>query len=94
MSNSIVADGYIIADARRILLVSTVDDSTILDIDTVTQPDTIDIPADDSIKPYATFFAHDDITDDGSIFSYITIFTKNRTFAEDRLYYWHDVLAF
>lgn len=63
----VVAYGDIIAYGDGGLAEQGVQDATILNVDAVADGDGIDIAAQDGAKPYAAFFAHGDISDDGGV---------------------------
>lgn len=71
-----MSDAHIVSDGGRIFFVSTVDDSIVLDVDTVADADAIYIATDHGIEPYAAMVAHAHIANNGGIGGNEYIFTK------------------
>lgn len=63
----VVSDRYIVADGDGRFAEKRMQYAAVLNIDAVTDGDGIDIAAQDGAKPYAAFFAHSDIADDGGV---------------------------
>jgi hypothetical protein len=61
------------------------DNGTILHIDPMAYSNGIYVPANHCLKPNAAIVAHDDISDNGCIFSQIDILPKNRRISVYRL---------
>jgi hypothetical protein len=63
VNNCLMTDGNRITDLDNRFLIQGVQDSTILDIDSVPDPDAIHISPENRIKPYTAVVAQNDISD-------------------------------
>jgi hypothetical protein len=69
MHDSPVTDTHIVTNGGCGLIPCTMNNGTILHIDPMTYPNGIYVPANHCLKPNAAIIAHDDISDNGCIFS-------------------------
>ena len=67
MDCHIMADGDIVANMDCGLLVESMEDSAILDVDMIANADGVDIATEDSAEPDAAAFADNGIADDGGV---------------------------
>lgn len=65
----VVSDGDIVADFDCGFLIECVEYGSVLDVDSVADAYGVDIASDDGVEPYAAFFSHHDVADDGGVFS-------------------------
>ncbi len=86
MDYSSMADAYIVSNHGWSLLVGTVHNGSILNIDPISHFDAMYIATNNGLEPKATVITTDHIADDGSIFSQKTVFAKLGRFAEQGLY--------
>lgn len=63
----VMAYGNVVADGDGRFAEKRMQYAAVLNIDAVADGDGIDIAAQDRAKPYAAFFAHSDIADDGGV---------------------------
>lgn len=71
-----MADGYIVSNRSSRFLVGAMDDSCVLNIHFIADPDTVDITADDGLEPKTAFIACDHIAGNCCIFSQVAIFSE------------------
>src|SRR6185437_3427977 len=70
---SVVTDGYIIADVGWSIKIGAMNYRPILDIGVIADPDIMHISPDHCVKPNRAIIAHHNIADDGRIVSNETI---------------------
>lgn len=82
----VVSDGNIVADGDGRFAEKRVQYAAVLNIDAVADGDGIDIAAQDRAKPYAAFFAHSDIADDGGVLGQKSVCAYHRSVSAQ----WND----
>jgi hypothetical protein len=86
-----VADGDIVTYVNRGLLVGTMDNRTILNVDFVAYPDEMHVASDHRLKPNTAIIAHHNISDDSRIFGQVAVSTKDWSNPVDRFYQRHTI---